>query len=199
MKQSIKYKKDELRKKYKLLRTNMSEDERSMCDRKIMETLTGLYQYKNAKTILTYISTDIEVDTRRLIKKALDDGKCVAVPKCTDDFGMDFYFINSTDDLEISSFGLFEPKTDICRKLKNYKDCFCIVPGMVFDVSGYRIGYGKGYYDRFLSEFTGTTAGICYSNCVKWKRPRGFYDRSVDILVTDRYFRKCSSRYKNEE
>ena len=88
-------------------------------------------------------------------------------------------------------------KSSLQRAKNSFKQLF--VPGMVFDVSGYRIGYGKGYYDRFLSEFTGTTAGICYSNCVKWKMPRGFYDRSVDILVTDRYFRKCSSRYKNEE
>lgn len=199
MKKRIKYTKDELRKKYKILRVNMSENERAFCDTKIFEYLINLYQYRNAKTILTYISIDIEVDTRLLIKKALDDGKYVAVPKCTDDCGMDFYFINSTDDLEKSSFGLIEPKTDKCRKVKNYKDCLCIVPGMSFDVSGYRIGYGKGYYDRFLSEFTGTTAGICYSNCVQWKLPRGFYDKSVDILVTDKYFRKCSSQYNNKE
>lgn len=199
MRNSIKYTKDELRKKYKMLRVNMSEDERSAYDRKIAENLTSLYQYKNARTILTYISIGIEVDTRLLIKKALDDGKYVAVPKCTDDCGLDFYFINSTDDLETGSFGLFEPNTDRCRKVKNYKDCLCIVPGMSFDVSGYRIGYGKGYYDRFLSEFTGATVGLCYSNCVRWKLPRGFYDRSVDIVVTDRYFRKCSSRYNNKE
>ena len=199
MKNSIKYTKDELRKKYKILRINMPEDERSLYDRKIFENLTSLYQYKNAKTILTYISIDIEVATRSLIKKAVDDGKNIAVPKCTDDFGMDFYFINSFDDLETSTFGLLEPRTDICRKVKNYKDCLCIVPGMSFDVSGYRIGYGKGYYDRFLSEFMGTTAGLCYSNCVQWKLPRGFYDKPVDIIVTDRYFRKCSSRYNNKE
>jgi 5-formyltetrahydrofolate cyclo-ligase len=67
---------------------------------------------------------------------------------------------------------------------------------MSFDIRGYRLGYGKGYYDRFLSGYNGTKVGLCYSNCVKWKLPNGKYDETVDILVTERYFRKIKNPIK---
>lgn len=193
---NLKVIKDDLRNKYRTLRMDMSADEKNDCDRRILERLTGLYQYSNVQLILTYVSIDMEVDTRQLIEKAWTDGKYVAVPKCTDSYELEFYFIKSADDLEISTFGLLEPKTEQCRRVKNYNHALCVVPGMCFDTNGYRIGYGKGYYDRFLSDFTGTTAGLCYSKCVEWNLPKGYYDRPVDILVTDRYFRRCNSQHE---
>ena len=158
-----------------------------------------MHQYKNASVILTYVSKNPEVDTLHLIAQALADHKRVAVPKCVGEHTIDFYFIKSMDDLEVSTFGVQEPIVERCRKIKDYRNCFCIVPGMSFDTDGYRLGYGKGYYDRFLAGFTGATVGLCYSKCVRWSLPKGFYDKPVDILVTEKYFRKCSSRHENEE
>lgn len=190
----IRQQKTKLRNECREIRLNMSEEKKRELDRKILERLVELYQYKNAGVIMTYVSKDIEVDTLNLIKRALADGKRVAVPKCIDGtYEMDFYFIKSLDDLEKRTFGVLEPKAGICRKMKSYKDCFCIVPGMLFDVWGYRIGYGRGYYDRFLANFTGSTAGICYSSCIRWRIPHGKYDKSVDILLTDKYFRKINN------
>ena len=74
------------------------------------------------------------------------------------------------------------------------QNSLCVVPGMAFDCDGYRLGYGKGYYDRFLSGYHGVTAGICYSDCIRWKLPRGRFDRPVDILVTDKFFRKIKTK-----
>ncbi len=182
-----------LRQQYRAIRSSMSEEEKKLCSRRILARLTGLYQYRNADIIITYVSKNPEVDTWHLIQRAFSDGKKVAVPKCRSQGKMDFYLISSQDDLEVSTFGIFEPKVNQCERLDVFENCFCIVPGMAFDASGYRLGYGGGYYDRFLSVFPGATAGLCYSRCVKWSLPRGYYDKPVDVLVTDRYFRCCKS------
>ena len=199
---NLKLEKDRLRKKFREIRCAYSEEQKRKFDSQILRRLISLYQYKTASLILTYVSKDIEVDTIMLIEKALSDGKRVAAPKCVAGTRkMDFYYINSLDDLEKSTFGVLEPIVDRCEKVVDFSNGFCIVPGMSFDVRGFRLGYGKGYYDRFLSDFSGNTAGLCYSECVKWSLPSGKYDRAVDVLVTERYFRKTNHRaeYRPEE
>ncbi len=62
-----------------------------------------------------------------------------------------------------------------------------MVPGLVYDRDGYRLGFGKGYYDRFLLNFEGVTVGVCYSRCVEHELPRGYYDRPINMVVTERY------------
>ena len=65
----------------------------------------------------------------------------------------------------------------------------CFVPGLVYDRSGYRLGYGKGFYDRYLSAFTGGKIGVVYSDYVIGSVPRGRYDVTVDILLTEKGMR----------
>lgn len=174
----------------------MTPEFKNDCDTKILERVTSLYQYRECQCLFTYVSKELEVDTKRLIEKALSDGKKVAVPKCTEGHRMDFYFIRSLDDLEEGRFGLSEPKTDICQKVNTCHRAVCIVPGMSFDFGGCRIGYGGGYYDRFLADFNGSKIGICYSQCIQWKLPKGIYDIAVDLIVTEKYFRKCALPHK---
>ena len=64
------------------------------------------------------------------------------------------------------------------------------LPGLGFDLDGYRLGYGKGYYDRFLSRYPGVTAGVCYTACLKTQLPHGRYDRRADILVTEKFIKR---------
>lgn len=183
--------KNNLRDMFRNKRLGFTPQQKAEYDEMIFQKLCGLYQYKNASVVLCYVSKIIEVDTLKFITQALSDGKRVAVPRCIDGTRkMDFYFINSLDDLEKGSFGVYEPKTDICTKLTDLKNGLCVVPGMAFDTSGYRLGYGKGYYDRFLSQFGGRTVGICYSCCIKWNLPRGKFDKPVDILLTEKYIRR---------
>ena len=189
---NIRLEKKLLREKYKNIRMNMTAEFKNECDTKILERLISLYQYRECRYLFTYVSKGLEVDTRRLIEKALADGKKVAVPKCIEQHQMDFYFIRSFDDLEEGCFGLLEPKTDICQKVKSYYRAMCIVPGRSFDFRGCRIGYGGGYYDRFLADFNGSKIGICYSSCIQWNLPKGIYDTAVDLVVTEKYFRKCA-------
>ena len=194
---NLKHEKERLRSECRNIRLSFSERQKKQYDREIFKRVVSLYQYRDASLLLTYVSKDIEADTFMLIEKALSDGKQVAVPKCiAGTRNMDFYFITGTDCLEKSTFGVLEPRTDICRRVESFAGSFCIVPGLSFDVRGYRLGYGKGYYDRFLAGYDGSTAGLCYSDCVKWKLPNGKYDEHVDILVTERYFRKIKNPIK---
>ena len=181
-----------LRTKFRSIRRSITGEEKKNRDFCIFKKVVSLFQYKKSPLLLTYVSKDEEVDTFMLIKRAWKDGKKVAVPKCIDGTcEMDFYYITSFDQLEKSSFGVLEPKTKECVRLTDKPaDSFCVVPGMAFDCQGFRLGYGKGYYDRFLSDYEGFTAGICYSDCVKWSLPRGRYDKPIAMLITEKYFRR---------
>jgi len=77
-----------------------------------------------------------------------------------------------------------------CRLLTQYNNSVCIVPGLSFDYDGFRLGYGKGYYDRFLSGFDGDSIGLCYGECVCKRLPHGRYDRAVDVLVTELFTKR---------
>lgn len=187
--------KSELRKKIRRQREEMPPKQKALLDKLVLKNILKLRQYKANDTILTYVSTKIEVDTFGLIRQALKDGKRVAVPRCIDNSReMDFYYITSLNQLEPRTFGVLEPIKEQCEILKDYPKGLCIIPGLVFDFDGYRLGYGKGYYDRFLSRFGGDTAGVCYSSCVQWKLVHGFYDRRADLLVTEKYIRRTNQR-----
>lgn len=183
--------KAELRERYKQIRRSMSPEEKQAYDRNIAGRVVSLWQYKSCRLLLTYVSTPIEVDTIGIIRRALADGKRVAVPRCVPGtYNMEFYYIRGLHDLEKGSFGVLEPDPARCEKLTNFTDGLCLVPALCYDWKGFRLGYGKGYYDRFLNGFGGHIIGICYSGCICRKLPHGRFDRPVELLVTDRYLRR---------
>ncbi len=183
----IREEKKQIRNHYKSLRNNIPKEEKQVLDEKIFRKITQLWSYKEEELLLTYVSTGSEVDTKELIKYALNDGKRVAVPRCIENTcNMDFYLIKSLDDLEHGSFGVLEPKKDTCEKLEDFSSGLCIVPAIAFDKNGYRLGYGKGYYDRFLSKFSGRVFGVCYSACICNSLPHGRFDRIVTSIVTEK-------------
>ena len=149
-------------------------------------------QYKKADKLFVYWSVGSEVDTHRIIEDALNRGKKVALPKCTDSQGnMQFYYINSLTDLTEGMYGVMEPIADVIAD--DYTaESLCLVPALSFDSDGYRLGYGKGYYDRFLSRFTGVSFGLCYEESLSDKLPRDIYDKKVDYIVTN--FKKYDKR-----
>ncbi|MGI5960130.1 MAG: 5-formyltetrahydrofolate cyclo-ligase [Massiliimalia sp.] len=182
--------KKELRLHYRTLRKEMSPQEKREKDDGIFRRLVDSPDVKNAGTILCFVSTLIEIDTHRLIYYALRHGKKVAVPRCLDDKGsMAFFVIRSMADLERGAFQLLEPSLQRCPKLTDFRRSVCIVPGFSFDDQGFRLGYGKGYYDRFLSRYPGVKIGICYENCIAEKLPHGRYDVPVDYLITEQHVR----------
>ena len=183
--------KTELRQKYRSLRQAMPPEIKEQKDAAIAAQVRRLWQYQRNNILLIYVSTPIEVDTFRIIRQAMADGKRVAVPRCVPDTrNMEFYYIDSTDELSPGMFGVLEPAADPERIYKESDGGLCIVPAFSYDWRGYRLGYGKGYYDRFLSRFEGNMVGICYSECVQRSLPHGRYDRPVELLVTESYLRR---------
>lgn len=175
--------KSEIRKQIKKVRTLLYN--KSALDTKIFENIIKSDIYKNSKSVLLYVSTEYEVDTYRLIERALNDNKTVSVP--VSDFTsntMCFHIIKSLKDLTRLNHGISEPEIT-ADKLSSYDSSLCIVPAFVYDKRGYRVGYGKGFYDRFLSEFSGTSLGICYE-CFLWKQlDAEKNDISVDYIITE--------------
>lgn len=192
IKEDIRRVKTAMRQSIKQMRAELDPELKKYMDDAITDTFLGSTSYTRSDVILTYVSTDIEVSTERIIQTALDDGKRVACPRCIDGTReMEFYYIESLDELQPRTFGVREPEDDPARLYNGTGYPICIVPGLSFDRWGYRLGYGKGYYDRFLSQYDGWTVGLCYSACVQYKLPHGRFDRPVDRLITEKYLRLC--------
>lgn len=150
-----------LRNKYKGIRKNILNKEEQ--DDMIFNKVINLEEYKQSDLILTYVSLKDEVDTIKLIKHSLENGKKVAVPKCE---GNDivFYNISSLEELQEGSFQILEPKTG--QAVTNFNHSICIIPSVAFDKQKNRIGYGRGFYDRFLEKYTGIKIGLVYRECI---------------------------------
>ena len=172
-------------------RKALSRSEKQRMDFRIQSKVMNLWKFREVSTVLLYCAKPVEIDTKLLIERASKLGKTVAVPRCVPGTReMDLYIITSYDDLEVGAFGVLEPIPEKCRKLTDFTSSVCIVPALVYDKQGFRLGYGKGYYDRFLSGYKGGCIGLAYSDWVKESLPHGKFDRKVDIIVTekDNYF-----------
>lgn len=188
-----------LRQRYRGWREALSPEEKAALDRAVTGRVRRSWQYKSNKTLLTYVSTPIEVDTRELIRMAIRDGKRVAVPRCVPGTrDMEFYYIRGMEDLEPGAFGVLEPVAERCEKMTDFSAGLCLVPAFSYDWQGFRLGYGKGYYDRFLARFDGNRVGLCYSACVQKTLPHGRFDRPVELLITDRYYRSTEKKKRGE-
>lgn len=188
---NVRERKRALRAQFKRLRAECPAQLKREMDKKLFERFVSLEEYAACDTLFAYISGEIECDTSAIILRALADGKRIAVPRCAERTNeISFYFINFYDDLEKGKYGILEPKTEVCERAEDFSRGLCLVPGLSFDLQGYRLGFGKGYYDRFLSRFGGVTAGICYAKCTLTELPRGAFDRAVDILITEKFMNR---------
>lgn len=189
----IREQKDLLRQQNMQFRKGLSAEKKENMDRAILKRVLALHEYAVANVLYTYVSKVLEPDTAALITSALKAGKHVAVPRCLPKTSeMEFLELSSLSELEPGTYGVLEPIPGKCRPVREAGSAFCVVPGLSFDSKGYRLGYGKGYYDRFLSKFSGFTVGLCYSGCVRWNLPHGFYDRPVNMLITEKYIRRMA-------
>ena len=184
--------KKEIRTQMRKIRREMPGDVVEQKNQAIYEKLISMSQYRRARAVVLYVSKELEVDTRRLMEKAWADGKIVAAPRCVENTRlMNMHIIRSMDDLQEGAYGILEPKAEL-PILTETNSAICIVPGFCNDYRGYRVGYGGGYYDRYLSGFRGAKIGVNYSDCVRPRLLGGRYDVPIDVLVTDRYIRRCS-------
>ena len=176
--------KQKLRAFAKEFRKNLDKEKRKVKGFSVFQKVINLDEYKKADRVLLYFSKDIEVDTKELINYSLESNKQVFLPKCIGE-DMMFYKINSLDDLQQGSFGIFEPK-DTCQKyLESSCDDFCIIPALAVDKQKYRLGFGKGYYDRFLKNFVGFKCVICYKENLVERLPVFSTDIPCDMIILD--------------
>ncbi len=175
--------KTQLRKEFRALRARI--DQRDILSERICDILFENDFYKNADIVFCYCSVSSEVSTDRIIIRSLEDKKRVALPKCIDSDGnMIFYYISSLSDLSVGMYGITEPTTDLVADASDNK-ALCLVPGLAFSLEGYRLGYGKGYYDRFLQNFGGVSIGLCFGECLVKTLPSDVFDRKVNYIITE--------------
>lgn len=172
-------------------RRSLSQTEKIRCDQQVVAHIQAWPLYRQAKKILLYAPLADEVNIRALITQALDQGKTVGLPRVGDaGREMDFYRISGAHSLEKGHYGILEPKPG-CEKLTRANTfALCLAPGVCFDQSGGRLGYGKGYYDRFLRTFSGVSAGITYACCLARALPLDAYDVSVQYVICEHGIRK---------
>ena len=152
--------KAELRKKILQEMKALSQEQKQAMDQVLTERFLQHPFYQEAKTIATYLSFPHEFQTQELIEQALKDGKKVLIPKTYPKGRMEFV-VYHPQQLAKTSFGLLEPKGDLEVVDPSQIDLIH-VPGLAFTREGYRIGYGGGYYDRYLEHFAGHTMSTIY-------------------------------------
>lgn len=183
----LKEKKNELRLIYKEKRKAVSPEEKLRRDGEICKRFISLCSYRFSDTVLMYSPLKYEIDVTGICIDALSKGKKVAFPRCLDAYNMTYHYITSLSQLESGSYGIKEPPEYLPVYDKNDgANAVCLIPALLCDRQGYRLGYGKGYYDRFLSSFKGVRVGIIYNDFITDSLPRGKYDLKSDLLVTEK-------------
>ena len=171
-----------------LLRKQIRDQKRAMTEAQIEEKSRLLGEkfaaseaYQNAKTIYGYLPYNQEVRTVPMLQQAIRDGKKVAVPRvCGDD--MIFFYMTDFDRVEKSSFGIPEPLGD--EPVADDPTALVLMPGLAFDKEGHRIGYGGGFYDRFLEdEPNHPTVALCYAFQVFPALDTEEHDIPVDLVI----------------
>jgi|GEM_PF-209596 len=159
----------------------------------ILDKLRSLPEFESARALLVYVSSkDNEVDTLRLISSAIESGRKVLVPVAvTSTRKMVWSELRSLDELQPSTFGIMEPKEDCIRPVEHNETDVALVPGIAFDVAGHRIGYGGGYYDRFLASFRGKKVALAYELQVYESIPAEPHDLPVELIVTEDRIVNC--------
>ena len=140
--------------------------------------------YRQAKAVFCYVGTDREIDTRPILRDALDRGKVLAVPLCVAKGVMEARQIRSLEDLVPGKYGILEPGLD-CPLVAPEALDLALVPCSTGSRSGRRLGYGGGYYDRFLPRTTCPKALLCRGRLVRADIPTEDHDQLMDFLVTE--------------
>lgn len=183
--EEIKEQKKELRKKMREISTSLSKEYLHSSEDKILNLFYSRDEYKKASIIFTYIGVYPEINTEKLILKALSDGKKVCVPFCIDDKNMKTYQISSLEELKSGKFGIKEPDISISKEIKKEDINLAIVPCCTCDRNGNRLGFGRGYYDRFLKDFDGNMILLIRNRQIVDKVPIDEFDIRIENIITE--------------
>jgi len=161
----------------------------------MLDTLSKIDFYKNANNVMLYISFGKEVTMKPIIDDLQNRGKRVFIPVTVP--ATKALIVSELksyeDDLVVGHFGIMEPKEEALRPVEPSILDLVIVPGVAFDKNGYRIGYGGGYYDRFLPRLPEktTTISLAFEMQLIDKIPTSQYDLPVQYIITEEQFIKC--------
>ena len=176
--------KSELRKQVLQEMKAISQEQKQFIDQALTEQLLQHPFYQEAKVIATYLSFPHEFQTQELIEQALRDCKKVLIPKTYPKGRMDFV-VYDPQQLVKTSFGLLEPQGYL--EVVDVSQIDLIhVPGLAFTTEGYRIGYGGGYYDRYLKHFSGNTLSTVYPCQIRDFIPEDHDIPVQEVLVDER-------------
>ena len=178
---SVSIQKAALRKHLLEKRDATSAELRVISSVKIHENLMKISSYSNSQNIACYFPIGSEVDTQQIMLNVLKQGKNLLLPRIVND-NIEFYIVSDLEKLEKGSFEIMEPK-DSCERAKKI-DCV-LIPTVGVSKLGIRLGYGKGYYDRFLSSTDAVKISLTYSKQIVKSIPNDSHDIKIDWIVTE--------------
>lgn len=185
--------KNSIRKKILALRDGMPDDERLLFSKNITDTLLKMEQIQQAENILCFAGYKSEVSTTELIVSLLNRDKRVFLPRVDGD-EMEFYRIQGLQDFEEGYKGILEPSmacTEVFRGPVS-KETVMLMPGAVFAKDGSRIGYGKGFYDRYLAKHDiMNRIALCFSSQLLESIPSDAHDKKASVIVTEAGITEC--------
>ena len=184
----IKEEKVLLRRDCVAVRDGIDPAERKARDERIAVLCQSLAVFRFAEKVLCYHPIRSEANLCTVMEAALAMGKELYLPlvKKGEEGKMSFHRILSFDDLEKGSFGVMEPSSALPVWKEDGRSAVCFIPALAYAKDGYRLGYGKGYYDRFLSAFSGSKVGVTYSELFLECVPHNRFDCRADLVVTEK-------------
>lgn len=180
-----------LRADMRAMRDALDAGERERASKDICRALLASDMWKRAGSVFVYFAVGSEVDTLPLIKAALSDGKALYLPRCVKRGDMRAIRTLSLDELRPGRYGIPEPAGE--HELDASPD-LCIAPGLAFDIAGGRLGYGGGYYDRYLAKYRPHTAALAYQCQMIASVPVQAHDMRMDNIITPAGIAACDER-----
>ena len=183
--------KDKIRNEYKKIRDEIPAGTQVLKSVAIWKYFFELPEYRDAETVMIYSDIKSEVKTNVFAERLFSDGKRVVYPYTdADKKEIIPYETDNSSRLKVGAFGILEPNLKFIedgtvKAIPKDEIDLIVVPGIAFDMFGDRLGYGGGYYDRFLKDFKGVKAGVSYSECVCYSLPGEETDVRMDMLITE--------------
>ncbi len=185
--------KDRLRKSIEKKRNTLSTSEVLEKSSRIKKRIFEMDLFRDAQTILFYVSYGNEVYTHDMIKESISLGKTVVVPKSvTKNNALILSRLTDWNNLEVGAYNILEPKQESIEQVDVESIDLIIVPGVVFDESGNRIGHGKGYYDRLLNDSQNIpNIGLAFELQMIDNIESEKHDEKIDVIITEDRIMKC--------
>ena len=177
-------KKQQLRRRLKERRKNLSQTYTDRAGERIAERVIGSDEYQNAQTVFVYISTPQEPDTSRILQRAFADGKTVCVPRCYEYGVMKAVQVRPDAEYRDNAYGIPEPVDD-ARIIAPRDVDLAIIPCLSADDAGVRLGHGAGYYDRWLEQTAAVKMCLCYERMKEAGIPQDEHDVRMQYVVSE--------------